>query len=494
MVQMAEIQLKNDNKKIYIVLLIGLIVAFGIGSLPPFLQVTEIGMRTLGVFTACILYWLFGYITWGSLLGLVLMALYVPSNNMTAILSNAYGAAVLQLVFWCLVFCYGLQRCGVLDYCAKLILSSKWSTKSPWTLAVSFWLAALVCSAITTNSAAATFMIYPIFYDVAKRLGIQPRSGYCAMVLIFITTFTAIGLVMLPYSAGLWTPVGIMMAVAPDLSIPVLKLCLVNIVLCFGTLVIAALLLKIFLATGFIKADFSMDNVSEIVNKNELQLTPQIKWGFFYIILMTLIISVPTLIKGDGLILSLINKIGTIGAFPFCVVLMCLTRVNGEPLLDLVDAMKKGVPWGIYFMLGTALLVAGAIVNGDCGISASIGAALAHLQLGNNPYILMASFLILGLVVTNCINNVVTMQLLIPIMTPLFLSLGINPVICIGLAAVLLDHGNVMPSGSPLGAYMHGNSEWNSGKQVYGYATLGSICLAISTAILALPLAMQLIS
>ena len=109
-----------------------------------------------------------------------------------------------------------------------------------------------------------------------------------------------------------------------------------------------------------------------------------------------------------------------------------------------------------------------------------------------SAYVLALLFIIFGLVLTNCITNAVAMQLIIPLLTTFMVMKGINPACLVGIAAIVLDHGLILPSGSPIGAFLHGNTEWLESKQVYLYATCSSLCLAVSIAVIGAPIGLML--
>ena len=147
----------------------------------------------------------------------------------------------------------------------------------------------------------------------------------------------------------------------------------------------------------------------------------------------------------------------------------------------------KGIPWGVYFMISTAYLVASLVVAENTGVTATLLPIISNIVPTNNVYLTVLVFLGIILILTNCITNFVAMQLTIPIIAVILLRMGINPLIFAGLIGVLADHGNVMPSGSPIGAYMHGLPEWHTGAQVYLWASVGSLCAYLATALIALP-------
>ena len=64
----------NKNVMYYVHIAIFLLILFGIGFLPPFAQITPMGMKVLGVFLGVIYGWCFIALDWPSLVALVALA------------------------------------------------------------------------------------------------------------------------------------------------------------------------------------------------------------------------------------------------------------------------------------------------------------------------------------------------------------------------------------------------------------------------------------
>jgi len=483
--------LPKDGKKMILVLILDLLVTFVIGSLPGPGEITAVGMQYFGILLGCIVCWLFGYLGWGSVIALLLMGLWIPGNTLNTIISGAYGHQTLLMLVFCFVFCHGLQKLGLLPFLANSLLSKKFATKSPWHLAVVFWFTGIICSGLTVPLAAMVFL-FSLWYKVADQIGVQRKSTYCAVVMIFMGTLIAISLVLMPYASGIWMTKGFIDAVAPGLEMNLLKVLITSWSLVFGTFAVLAILLKILLKTNIVKIDFSMSNIDSIVRAEDLKITPAIKIAFVYIVLLLVMMIAPSVMPADNAIVMLLNNLGTTGCFMLICVFMCFTPVDGKYLFSFEDAMQNGLPWGVYFMLATAYLLSGLLVAPDTGITATILPMVQSVLPAGNPWIIMAVFLLVGLAMTNCITNFVCMQMLIPLGALVLIPTGINPMIFCALFQAVLDHGNMMPSGSPLGALMHGSSEWISSGQVYLWAFVGSVVVYIVTMCISTPLALLL--
>ncbi len=482
----------NKTVKFYLIIGISFLIMVGVGLLPPFGSMTVFGMQMLGVFFGCIFGWLLGIVVPVALLGIVMAGLIVSGQTVDSMMSAVQSAQMVLVIFWALIFVYGLGKCGILDFLASKIMSVKWCVKSPWHLAVSLWLCTMVCAALSSQPFATMLLMFSMYYSIADKIGAKKKSAYTALVLVFITAVSAIGVGMVPYSSMILMSLSIMSATVPNIVYNIPLICAVNLLVTFGFIILGGIFLKIMMVTNRIKVEFVISNAENLVEHNA-KFDTKVKWGFFYIIFLVVLMLIPTFLPAESVMKAFFNRIGMVGMFTVVVTLMCLTFVDGRPLIDFERAMREGaVNWQVYFMMGTALVVSGQLVTEQAGLTLTIQAAVNGIVSDMSAYLLALVFIIVGLALTNCITNIVAMNLIIPMLTTFMMLKGVNPAFLVGIAGIVLDHGLILPSGSPLGAFIHGNTEWLESKQVYLYATCAAICLAISVAIIGVPIALML--
>ena len=96
---------------------------------------------------------------------------------------------------------------------------------------------------------------------------------------------------------------------------------------------------------------------------------------------------------------------------------------------------------------------------------------------------------------TNAVNNVVCVNIFIPIGAALLLGIGGGAehvsLLC-SLLAVVLYLGLMVPSGSVVGALMHGNNDWLQAKNIYLYAGIGCLIVTIICCAVGIPLGMMM--
>lgn len=490
---MSDLTKQKETKKFYIVMAISFTIMVGFGCLPPFAEpITPIGMRMIGIFIGLIFGWLFGYNAITAIMALLICGLFYPNQTADSLFGVAFGAQPLMIVFWALIFVYGLNKCGILSWVSAKILSWKWVSKSPWHLAMGLWLCTILCAAICCQPFATMLIMFSIYYDVSKKIGAERRSAYTVFVLAFICGFSALAIGLVPYSGNLFLALSFMLAVDPTITYSVPAICAINWALTLGMYFFTGVIAKIAFST-FAKPEFTLDHSGELFKKPG-KMNKKIRLGFFFILIMLVIMVGPMLLPAESPIKTFMSRFGTAGLFAAVVVIMSLVTINGERFMTIEGALQDGaVHWSIYFIMSSAIALGNLLVSKEAGIAELLNTVLNNLTGDMSLYALTTLLLIALLILTNCITNVVAAQLVIPLVTMIFLSKGVNPGLIVGMMAIVFDYGLVLPSGSPLGAFMHGNSEWMSSGQVYKYASISVICVALSIAIIGVPLALMFI-
>ena len=89
-------------------------------------------------------------------------------------------------------------------------------------------------------------------------------------------------------------------------------------------------------------------------------------------------------------------------------------------------------------------------------------------------------------------NNIVTYTLLIPLSLAFAGACGVSTALIVGILAIILCQGVVMPSGSVMGALLHANTSWLSTGMIYKYAICFEVVLAIVTIAVGIPVGYML--
>ncbi len=481
----------SKSARFYLIMGISLVIMILFGKLPPFGDMTVYGMQFLGVFLGCIFGWLLGVVVPVSLLGIIMAGLLIEGQSVDGMMKALQSTQMVLVVFWAFFFVYGLEKCGILDFLAGKIMSVKLCAKSPWHLAIALWICTMVCAGLSTQPFASAFLMFNMYYSVADKVGAQKASSYTSFVLVIMAAVASLSTGMVPYAGSILMSLSFMSAVVPEAIYNIPAICVVNFCVTSVTIILAAVLLKILMTAHIIRVEFDISSIQENLFEGRTEFDTKVKWGFFYILFLVVIMMLPTFLSPESTLNIFLERIGMLGMFVVVVALMSFTTINGEPLMDLETAIKEGaVKWQVYFMMGAALVISGQLVTEQAGLSSTIQNAVGGIAEGMSLYVLCLVFLTGGLILTNCITNTVAMQLVIPVLAIFMAAKGVNPAVITGLSAIVLIYGQILPSGSPLGAFLHGNVEWIEARLGYIYTVCAAICVVIAIAVIGIPLAL----
>jgi di/tricarboxylate transporter len=475
-------QPKMLTSRFYIHMVIVIAAMIGIGCLPPFAAVTPFGMKILGIFVGCIIGWGLGYMAWPSLIALLVLS-FMGENTVSGVFSQAYGNVSLLMVLFAMLYCFAISQTGIMQYVANWVLTRKFVAKGGWYISLAFWIACALCSALITNTLPVIILMWTMFYSVVEKLEVPRHDKWVSITMIMMCVVGYTGSVIMPFCPWAMMCYGLAQSTVPTLEIKFFAHVVLMLVL--NTLIIAG----IFLLCRFVLAPKAGGQVAGRfdLNLEKPKMTKKQKWGLFYLALLMALMFFPVILPAAFPFVSLLKALGATGAFVVCVVLMNLTFIDGEPLVDPMTAMRD-VPWGLYFLLSAALLIAGLIAGEDTGIAISIVGLLNSTAGILGVFWVMVLFVFFGTVVTNLINNVVCINIFILIGSLLIVSLGGNPYELTALLLMVLYLGLATPSGSVVGALMHGNNEWLSAGAVYKYASLGCLVVVLVCCLVGIPL------
>lgn len=460
---------KVMTKKDYVHTILIIFFMFGFGFLPPFGPLTQLGMQILGIFIGCIYGWTIGEMIWPSLLSLIAVG-FTDYSTVSAMFTSAFGNQTLLIVLFSLIFCYGIEKSGLLTVVAKYILSRKFAQKGPWLLAFAFWMTCSIAGAVTTNAIPVIVLMWAIFYETASQLDLKPYEAYPSVVLIGCVVCADMGCIVAPYAVNTQICFGVYYAAQPGVTMNFAAYVLLMLIINILTIPLLVLVFKYILR---IKVDFKPVS---IVDSESITFTARQKIVSLYILVLAIMIIAPNITPDSWKITQILNNLGVVGTFVILIIAMTITTHKGEPFTDVAESMIKTVPWGLYFLLASAMTISSALTAEETGINTLILQLLDPLLANKGPIIFCIIMIYIGMFLTNGINNIVCMTLLIPVSLGFMAANGANPQVLVGIFALVLAQGCVLPGGSVLGAMMHGNTSWLRPVDVIKYA---GICVFV---------------
>ena len=362
---------KNRNVKYYINSAVCLIIMFGFGYLPPIAPITVLGMQILGIFLGMVYGWIFVGIAWPSLAGLIAL---MQTGYMTAgeVIKSSFGEANVVLMFFIFIFCGTFAHYGLSRIIAVWSITRKMVLGRPWVFTFVFLMVMAFLGGVT--SATPTIVIgWSLAYVISEQCGFKKGDSY-PLILIFGTAFVAqIGDCIIPFKSIPLLVMGVYESLAGH-SIPLGPYMLIVIlatVLCIIVYLLGAKMI--------FKPDMSsltdLDSRS-LVGDDGIKMNRVQKVVLFFLVMLMVMMLLPGFFPNSTFfVIAFLKKIGSTGICILLVMLMCLIRIDGAPIIDF-KKMVGNVEWNSILLLAAAIPVANAMSNEASGFPAALKAII----------------------------------------------------------------------------------------------------------------------
>jgi len=478
----------NINK--YLNIAIGLIVMIVFHFLPPFTGMTQSAMAVLGTFLGSLYLWITVGIDWPSLLCIASLA-FIPEIGIDKALMNSFGNATFAFLLFTFMCTYALSQTNFIKRIALKFVTSSIAQKGPWLMAGAFFLAVMLVG-LFISPTVLFFIMLPILEQIYEILGLKKGDRYASMLIMGLIFSTSI-------SSGM-TPIA---HVFPVLAIGVYE------TLSGGTisyanymgfaipagLVMFVLMMLMFRYVmkpelpdykGISEKDFQG---GEAINQRDARE----KWilGIFAVVVILWVI--PGLIKGalPG-IAGFINQYGTAMPPLLGVIAMSIVHVNKKPLININEAMTKGVSWPSLILAASTLVLGFAMTNKDIGLTQFLTASIAPLAQNLAPMLVVLLFVAWASLQSNVSSHMVTAQLVSSLAVPVAASDGtINAAAIASVIGMLSTFGSATPPSMPYVAVSIASS-WTDAKTVLKYGLIMMLLAILCGTLIAYPLAAAL--
>jgi len=426
----------------------------------------------LGIFLGMIFAWCFGEIIWSSILAIVLASFFgfgVVNTNYT----SAFGNASMGTIIAVLVFCYAVQSCNLLNELARWITSLKIVQKTPWSLLFGFYVACALLSILLTNSIPVTILLWALFYEIAKVVGIKPYSPFASVLLCGVAVISNMAGVVMPYCSMVILEQTIAQGFDATFTFESLKYMLTILAI---VILMIGLFILVFKYVCRLKFDF------EIIEREtyKINLTKEMKFVLVVFAIMLVFLLVPNLLpKTSMMYQTFVVKIGTTGVMYAGTIALALIKVNGKPILNISEALSHGVSWDLIVLMGAALCISAYLTADGMGIIPTIVGWLSPLVEGKSALTVTLIFVIVTLIMSNMINDVVTATIMIPLAMSFVVPLGGNSQLLVIMMVAATMQGCFMASGSVCGALMHGNTAWLRSKDVFKWVAIMELIVCL---------------
>lgn len=456
---------KTLNTKYWICSLIGIWFLFGFGLLPPFAELTVVGMKILGIFIGVIFLWSTVDVVWPSILGIVAYGLSGYSS-MNAVISESMGSSVIWQIIMIMCIAGALTTSGVGEYIARWLISRPFVNGKPVLFTVVYLLGFMI-AAMISNCFASIFLSWAVLASMAKMLGMQKGDKWITLMNIFTAVASGLGDFVIPFKG--WQ-LAICNAFGSATGTPVSYPVYCAFSLCLGTAVTVLLGLSVkYIFRADMSKLVSFDATTLRDTKTTRLNVRQKSYLFIFLLIITSTLAT-TVMPKDWLLVKALSALTTAGVFAVAVVVLCLVKLpDGKPLMDFKVCSTAGIKWEAIFMVASIIPIATALTSDKTGILPLCTRILNPIFEGKSVAFVLIVLVVVDLILTNLGSNTGIAMFLIPIALPIAQQAGMS----MNLLAIVVIYtacmGFVLPGSSAIGAITYAN-EWLKPVSIMKYA------------------------
>ena len=484
-------KLMTKNEKQFVCTLIAILIMIIFFVAPSPANLSADGMKVLGIFIAILFLWITIGIGWPSLLCLAALA-FVPSLGMDFVLKNSFGNSTFAFLLFTFMFTYAFSQTGYVRKIALGFVTSKFARKSPWRFAFCFFAAVIVIGLFMSPSVL-YFVILPILEEIYNILGLKKGDKYASMLMVGLVFCTSL-------SSGM-TPIA---HVFPVLSMNVFQ-SLTGATINYGQYMLFAIPTGIVIfAVMMLIFRFMMNPSTKDLNlkstefdkmKKEIPVANRgektILGVFIFVIALWIL---PSLLKGVSIkwISSLFTWIDGFGtAMPplIGIILLSIFKYQKQSLINLNDAMVKGVSWPSIIMVSATLVLGSAMTNSQIGLTTFLSSSIQPITTGLSSIALILLFALWAGLQSNVSSHMVTAQLVPTIAVPAALASGsISAAAITAVIGLIASTGSAAPPSMPYVA-VAGSSGWTNSSELLRYGFLMMVVIILVASFIGYPIA-----
>ena len=477
--------MKQSALKRISIITVAFLLMFGFRFLPAPDGLSASGMQVVGIFAGVLLLWLTIAIDWPSIIALLALAL-IPELRMAGILASSFGNTTFIFLMFTFVCTYALTKTSFVRKCVIWFITNKIAQKGPWHF-VTLYFASVIFVGLFIAPTVLFVLFLPITEEIYKLLKLEKGNKVAAMFMMGLVVCCGLSSGMTPIAhvfpliaMGIFQDfTGIMISYASYMgfAIPV------------GIIVFILMMLLFRFVLRPNMNDINQVDVSSLseelapFNKNEKLIIFIFGFVVFLWVFPGIIIpAFPETILGE--IGTFIDSFGWAMPPILGVAAMAMITDQGEPLLNINEALTKGVAWPSLMLLASTLALGSAISNDSIGLITFLSTSIAPLVSNITPILFVLFAVSWAAIQTNFSSGMVASSIITTIVMTVVISVpGVNAAAVASLVGMMTAYAFATPPAMPCVA-IAGASGWTNTIQMmkYGFAIM-IISIIVSVAI-----------
>lgn len=437
------------------------------------------------IFISSLLLWLFVALDWPSLLCIVGLGL-IPEIGFNQVLKWSFGNVTFVFLLFTFVVTYSLSQTPVLQRLTGWAMGLAWAQANAWRFLVMFLTLFLILGLFLSPTVLFMFA-FPLYEEVCHRFSFQKGDRVAAYFLIALFMTIAIGTAMTPInhvfaitaislfreSTHQTLTYGQYMAFAVPTGLMIFLILL-------GSL---AFLIKKEMTRMTAHRLTSLDHLPRMTVRHKvitflfflmigLWLFPDVTFGAFP--------AVTAVIKSWGL------------AFPplLITIIMTVVPIEGRSLLNLGEAMQKGIHWPSLFLVAATMSVGAGMSLPELGLMQALSQQVAGILIPFPALGIVALIILWAGLQTNFSSNLVTVTMVTGLtltLMPLMTQVGVHVAVLVCLIGFMASLAWMTPPAMPYVAIAIG-SRWTSAGRVMTFGLWMLVWTIVTVILIGYPL------
>ena len=453
-------QIKNWNFRTLFWELIILLFMFGFQFLPPFGEMTPLGMEIVGIFIGAIIGWITIGMVFPNIAGIIALGFSSAYPDMLTCFQSTFASDTVVMMLGCLFICAFIEVTNLTDVIIGFLLNLKIAKKNITIFLILFFLACWLVSALS-SSVLAVYLFIVMYREMTKKANIPAQTKINSYMLCGIGLISVLGDISFPFK-----PTSVL--ILSVLSSFTGENFSFGFYLLYCTLFQFILIIFFVLLGRFIlRIDFTQikQTTVEKTTPNRKQII-----GLWCALLMIVAFAL------SSTNLPIFSYLGLGGVSIALLLIMVFIQNEGKPLLDPMELAAK-FNWPIYFLMCFFMAIATFLGSDTTGITATFKELFTPILTTVSPFFFVIIALILSTVLTNFLNNMPVAIIFISTMYALSDSMPSINLTAASLAIIMASFAAcATPAANPANALVFSNTDLISSSLSI---KIGSICCGI---------------
>lgn len=469
----------KDQKRIdpiyYLNCIIGLFFMFGFGKIPPFGPLTPVGMQVLGIFIGLLYLWTTAGVAWPSIVGIVALGLS-DFTTMANAISSSLGSTVVWQILMVMFLAGAITSSGVGEYIARWIITRKFLNGRPVLFTFMFYMGFFVAT-VMSNGVACMLLAWTIIESFADLVGLKKGDKYLTLLYINASVACGVGEAVIPFK-GWHLALSTSFENISGIPLNYPRYVVFAIGISIGMLLILTLAVRyIFKADMSKLVNFDVAAMAGGVGKLNYRQKSYF-YTFLGVIIATLSVNI---LPGSLFFVKLFKSISTQGIFALAVAVLCMIKIDGEPLMNFKKIAASSIKWESILICASVIPVANALTSDSTGIVELCTSVLVPVFEGQSLFFIIAAIVVIAVFLTNLGSNTGVALLIIPVLVPVCQAIGMSGSLIALIGNVIIfsaSIGLVLPGASALAALNYTNDNLE-GRDILKYAFFACVVYVI---------------